>query len=79
MTTVTIARDEDEINYLAAVGLMVLTGRGSTSFVQRTLALGYNESARLVERMERDGVLAKPNHVGKREVLVRATRPESAQ
>ena len=75
MTIITNARDEAEINYLAAVGLMVLSGRGSTSYIQRKLYLGYNASARLVERMERDGILARPDHVGRREVLVRAARP----
>lgn len=59
-----------ERDYMAAVGLMVLTGKGSTSFIQRTLGLGYNAASKLVERMEGDGILAKPNHVGKRKVLV---------
>ena len=72
MVEITEARDEAEVNYLAAVGLMVLTGRGSTSFIQRKLFIGYNAAARLVERMEVDGILAKPDHVGRREVLVRA-------
>ena len=60
-----------ERDYMAAVGLMVLTGRGSTSFIQRTLGLGYNAALSLVERMEGDGILAKPNYVGKREVLIK--------
>ena len=61
--------DDDEKLYMAAVGLMVLTGRGSTSFIQRTLGIGYGHASQLVGRMEGDGVLAKPNLVGKREVI----------
>lgn len=64
----------DDLNYLAAVGLMVTSGKGSTSYIQRTLGLGYNAACRLVERMEDEGILAKPNHFGKREVLLTAAR-----
>jgi len=41
------------------------------SFIQRVFGIGYNAAASLVERMESDGILAKPNHVGKREVLIK--------
>ena len=43
----------------------------STSFIQRYLQIGYNRAARIVERMEREGVVTAANHVGKREVLAR--------
>ena len=42
----------------------------STSFIQRYLQIGYNRAARIVERMEKEGVVTPANHVGKREVLV---------
>jgi DNA segregation ATPase FtsK/SpoIIIE, S-DNA-T family len=61
-------RDE---KYEQAVGLLVLTGRGSTSFIQRKMGLGYNAACRLIERAEAEGILAKPNRVGEREVLAR--------
>jgi len=59
----------DEL-YDRAIDLVVREGKCSTSFIQRYLMIGYNRAARLVERMEAEGVVGKANHVGKREVLV---------
>jgi S-DNA-T family DNA segregation ATPase FtsK/SpoIIIE len=63
--------------YDQAVALVAREGKASTSFVQRHLQIGYNRAARLIERMEAEGVVSKANHVGKREVLARSTRDES--
>ena len=54
--------------YFRAAALIVKEGKVSTSFVQRKLAIGYNKASRLVERMEEQGIVSAPNHVGKREV-----------
>ncbi|AVM75490.1 FtsK/SpoIIIE family DNA translocase [Magnetospirillum gryphiswaldense] len=62
--------------YDQAVALVAREGKASTSFVQRHLQIGYNRAARLIERMETEGVVGKPNHVGKREILVRQTRDD---
>ncbi|WP_338664198.1 DNA translocase FtsK 4TM domain-containing protein [Pararoseomonas sp. SCSIO 73927] len=58
--------------YEQAVSLVSREGKASTSFVQRHLNIGYNRAAKLIEQMERDGVVGPANHVGKREVLQRA-------
>ncbi|HEV2335829.1 MAG TPA: DNA translocase FtsK, partial [Stellaceae bacterium] len=57
--------------YNQAVALICRERKASTSFVQRHLQIGYNRAARLIERMEADGVVSPANHVGKREVLAR--------
>ncbi len=57
--------------YDKAVELICRERKASTSFVQRHLQIGYNRAARLIERMEKEGVVSSANHVGKREVLAR--------
>ncbi|HUC17610.1 MAG TPA: DNA translocase FtsK 4TM domain-containing protein [Acetobacteraceae bacterium] len=56
--------------YEQAVSLVAREGKASTSFIQRHLQIGYNRAARLIEQMEKDGVVSPANHVGKREVLL---------
>ncbi|HUA77848.1 MAG TPA: DNA translocase FtsK 4TM domain-containing protein [Acetobacteraceae bacterium] len=56
--------------YEQAVSLVAREGKASTSFIQRHLQIGYNRAARLIEQMEKDGVVGPANHVGKREVLL---------
>jgi S-DNA-T family DNA segregation ATPase FtsK/SpoIIIE len=58
----------DEL-YDQAVALVTRERKASTSFVQRYLQIGYNRAARIVEEMERQGVIGPANHVGKREIL----------
>jgi S-DNA-T family DNA segregation ATPase FtsK/SpoIIIE len=57
--------------YDQAVMLVTRERKASTSFVQRHLQIGYNRAARIIERMEKEGVVGSANHVGKREVLAR--------
>src|SRR5437879_4111307 len=57
--------------YDQAVALVCRERKASTSFVQRHLQIGYNRAARIIERMEVEGVVSAANHVGKREVLAR--------
>ena len=55
--------------YDRAVAIVLRDRKCSTSYIQRRLSVGYNKAASLVERMEREGVVAAPNHAGKRDVL----------
>jgi len=55
--------------YDQAVALVTREGKASTSFVQRHLQIGYNRAAKIIEQMEKDGVISAANHVGRREVL----------
>ena len=61
--------DVDEL-YDKAVAVIAREGKASTSFIQRHLQIGYNRAARIIEEMERQGVVSKASPTGKREVLV---------
>lgn len=56
--------------YDQALSIVLQERKASTSFIQRQLQIGYNRAARIVEKMEQEGIVSKPNHVGKREILL---------
>ena len=56
--------------YRKAVQIVAESQKASTSYLQRQLRVGYNSAARLIERMEKDGLVGMPDHVGRREVLI---------
>ncbi len=62
----------DDDMYDKAVYIVTTTRNASISWVQRQLRIGYNRAARLVEEMEKQGVVSPPDHTNKREVLVAA-------
>ncbi len=74
-----LAGDDDDAGsgdqlYDQAVALVTRERKASTSFVQRHLQIGYNRAARIIERMEGEGVVGTANHVGRREVLAPGPR-----
>ncbi len=56
--------------YRKAVQIVAESQKASTSYLQRQLRIGYNSAARLIERMEKEGLVGQPDHVGRREVLI---------
>jgi S-DNA-T family DNA segregation ATPase FtsK/SpoIIIE len=66
------AEEDGELDamYDQAVRLVSETGRCSTSWLQRKLEIGYNRAARIVETMERRGLVGPPNGAKDREVLI---------
>ena len=59
----------DEL-YNQAIAIVCREKKASTSFIQRQLQIGYNRAARIIEKMESEGIVSPANHVGRREVLV---------
>ena len=62
--------------YDQAVAVVLKTRRPSISLVQRHLRIGYNRAARLIEQMERAGLVSPMQTNGNREVLVPAAKSE---
>ena len=60
----------DEV-YDEAVRIVVESGKASTSLLQRRLRLGYGRAARLIDMMEKDGIVSAPDGSRPREVLKR--------
>jgi S-DNA-T family DNA segregation ATPase FtsK/SpoIIIE len=67
---------ESDPMYDQAVAVVLKTRRPSISLVQRHLRIGYNRAARLIEQMERAGLVSPMQANGNREVLVPAGKGE---
>jgi len=67
--------EEDDPLYDQAVEFVIQTRKASISSVQRRLKIGYNRAARMIEEMERTGLVG-PLDGGYRDVLVKSTTEE---
>ncbi|MEO7409937.1 MAG: DNA translocase FtsK 4TM domain-containing protein [Sphingomicrobium sp.] len=66
-----VGEDDAETQlYRKAIQTVAESQKASTSYIQRQLRIGYNSAARLIERMEKDGLVGQPDHVGRRDVLI---------
>ena len=62
--------DGDEELISKAIELIKVSNKASTSYLQRNFQIGYNKAARIMEALEKRGVVSSPNHTGKREILI---------
>jgi DNA segregation ATPase FtsK/SpoIIIE, S-DNA-T family len=63
--------DQRDQLYDEALRIVLETGQASVSLIQRRLRIGYNRSARIVEQMEREGIVTAANGPHPRELRVR--------
>jgi S-DNA-T family DNA segregation ATPase FtsK/SpoIIIE len=61
----------DDEKYQEAVEFVSTKGEASISMVQRRFRIGYNRAARIIERMEQEGIVGPSDGVKPREVLKR--------
>lgn len=59
----------DDEKYEEAVKIVIETRQASISHLQRRLRVGYNRAARMIERMEKEGIVSPPDGTKGREVL----------
>ncbi len=64
--------DEKDPMYDQAVEVVLKNRKASISLVQRHLKIGYNRSARMLEDMEKAGLISAMSGSGQREILVPA-------
>jgi len=57
--------------YDRAVEIVTQSGQASISGLQRRLRVGYNRAARMIEQMERDGIVTPTDSMGRRQVIAR--------
>jgi len=72
-SAIEIAESEDDDydeRYDDAVALITKTGQASISMIQRHLRIGYNRAARIIEKMEKEGIVGPSDGAKPREVLV---------
>jgi S-DNA-T family DNA segregation ATPase FtsK/SpoIIIE len=67
--------NEYDEKYDEAVAFVAEVGQASISLIQRRFRIGYNRAARIVEKMEQEGVVGPSDGVKPREVLVKKIEP----
>jgi len=64
----TASDNPEERKYRQACQVVIENQKASGSWLQRQLGVGYNTAAKLIERMESEGLVGPANHVGRREI-----------
>jgi S-DNA-T family DNA segregation ATPase FtsK/SpoIIIE len=65
----TASDNPEERKYRQACQIVIENQKASGSWLQRQMGVGYNTAAKWIERMEDDGLVGPPNHVGRREIF----------
>ncbi len=66
---VTASDNPEERKYRQACQFVIENQKASGSWLQRQMGIGYNTAAKLIERMESEGLVGPANHVGRREIF----------
>jgi DNA segregation ATPase FtsK/SpoIIIE, S-DNA-T family len=64
----TASDNPDERKYRQVCQLVFESQKASASWIQRQMGVGYNTASKWIERMEGDGLVGPPNHVGRRDI-----------
>jgi len=69
------AEDEYDEKYDEALAFVAEIGQASISLIQRRFRIGYNRAARIIEKMEEEGVVGPSDGIKPREVLIKKIDP----
>ncbi|PPR08414.1 MAG: DNA translocase FtsK, partial [Proteobacteria bacterium] len=58
--------------YQQAIELIAREQKASTSFLQRSLRIGYNKAATIMDQLEADGLVGPASATGKREIIIQS-------
>lgn len=61
---------DDDVLYSQAVSLVAATQKATISSIQRHFKIGFNRAANMIEEMEDNGLISRPNGEGVREVYI---------
>jgi S-DNA-T family DNA segregation ATPase FtsK/SpoIIIE len=67
--------EEYDEKYDEAVAFVAETGQASISLIQRRFRIGYNRAARIIEKMEEEGIVGPSDGIKPREVLIKKIEP----
>ncbi len=65
------SKDFVDEKYDEAIEIVTSSGQASISGLQRRLRIGYNRAARMIEQMEKDGIVTPTDGMGRRQVIAR--------
>lgn len=63
-------RGERDPLFEEAVGVVIAAGKASTSYLQRRMSLGYNRAAKIMDQLERSGVIGPAEGIKSRTILI---------
>ncbi|MDR3289809.1 MAG: DNA translocase FtsK 4TM domain-containing protein [Rickettsiales bacterium] len=69
-TEFNFGEDRDDILYKQALEIVKTKKKSSASYLQTALGIGYPKAAKVIERLEKNGVLSEPNSNGRRDILI---------
>jgi S-DNA-T family DNA segregation ATPase FtsK/SpoIIIE len=69
---VSLPGESGDNKYVDAIRISIEENRVSTSLLQRKLGIGYSRAAKIIDRMEEEGLVSKPDGSKPRNILISA-------
>ncbi len=73
-----IGEEEEEL-YNRIKEMVIMEKKVSTSYIQRRFKIGYGRAARMIDQLEREGIVSPPEGNGRRKVLIETGKDNQLQ